>query len=877
MPVNEKRLSAAVILHSSPLSKHCAAYLLPLCLSSFRLMRKRVLVSLLSLAMVLTLLPAAAFAANGETQTDVSYIDAETGETRTCDSAAVLTSDTSTWNNAWYICASNTTIETRIEVSGTVNLILGDGATLDAKKGIHVPVGATLIVHGQADGTGNLNAKGETLSDFTSSKGENGENGYAGIGGDTSMNNTEPQVVNFGTIKLGATGIITAVGGERSAGIGGGGFLHNYQEVTGKIYIYRGTVDASCVGGYGSSIGPGVDCVDKTELTISGGVIYAEDGIGGDYPHRPDGGTTSTGTFSTGENGNAVIITSKFQNITQPDDTMSGVIFLNRTGTIYGDGEITLTEKNIVIPDSYTLKIENGKELAVAEGASLTNNGTISNEGTLTVSGTLTNNQIMQNQGALTVDGTLHNTSAVKNEGTLTVSGALHNDGILNNIGNDASIGITGQGSVAGSGAVYNQGGTVDGSIPVSDKTAENIAYLDERGTSQTAASATVVVDQTEWSGSESNGWYYAKNSTVLDSVQINGDVKLILGDSAVLGVSSISLSEGDSLTIYGQTTGTGVLKFSEQINGYKSAVTINGGVIQNSSENNYYDGALSATTLKINAGTVNSSIGSEWNGKIEINGGIINGTIGGRGSGGAIVINGGVVNADSSGQHSPEGNFAISGSSITINGGEITATAAEEEPIGDRINAIYGDQITITGGKVTATATSTAEDPYAGANAIRGGTIAISGGTVTATATGKDSNAIFGEELYADDDNSGNISISGGTVTATATGENSCGINAENTISTGKDGNAVIFASSIKNDIAEETSSGVIFEGSSGQVYSSPTVTTDFTIPADINLMINVGQSLKLTEDATVTVSGDFTGNITLESGAGAKLNNDL
>lgn len=118
---------------------------------------------------------------------------------------------------------------------------------------------------------------------------------------------------------------------------------------------------------------------------------------------------------------------------------MSGVIFLNRTGTIYGDGEITLTEKNIVIPDSYTLKIENGKELAVAEGASLTNNGTISNEGTLTVSGTLTNNQIMQNQGALTVDGTLHNTSAVKNEGTLTVSGALHNDGILNNIGNDAS------------------------------------------------------------------------------------------------------------------------------------------------------------------------------------------------------------------------------------------------------------------------------------------------------------------------------------------------------------------------------------------------------------------------------------------------------
>ena len=48
------------------------------------------------------------------------------------------------------------TIKGRVEVTGTVNLILCDGATLIAWKGITVPKGATLNIYGQSAGTGRL-------------------------------------------------------------------------------------------------------------------------------------------------------------------------------------------------------------------------------------------------------------------------------------------------------------------------------------------------------------------------------------------------------------------------------------------------------------------------------------------------------------------------------------------------------------------------------------------------------------------------------------------------------------------------------------------------------------------------------------------------
>ena len=58
----------------------------------------------------------------------------------------------------WYAVTDDITTELRPNCTGTVNLILCDGVTFNANKGINVGDGATLTVWGQSEGTGILNA-----------------------------------------------------------------------------------------------------------------------------------------------------------------------------------------------------------------------------------------------------------------------------------------------------------------------------------------------------------------------------------------------------------------------------------------------------------------------------------------------------------------------------------------------------------------------------------------------------------------------------------------------------------------------------------------------------------------------------------------------
>lgn len=56
------------------------------------------------------------------------------------------------WTTGWYAVTSNTTIEDRVMVSGTVNLILCGNAALTAEKGINVAPGNTLNIYAQSTG-----------------------------------------------------------------------------------------------------------------------------------------------------------------------------------------------------------------------------------------------------------------------------------------------------------------------------------------------------------------------------------------------------------------------------------------------------------------------------------------------------------------------------------------------------------------------------------------------------------------------------------------------------------------------------------------------------------------------------------------------------
>ena len=80
--------------------------------------------------------------------------------------------------------------------------------------------------------------------------------------------------------------------------------------------------------------------------------------------------------------------------------------------------------------------------------------------------------------------------------------------------------------------------------------TVENITYLDENGTQQTAASATQVTNSdTEWT----DGWYVAQSNITIDgTVTISGNVHLILEDGCNLTVNGgILLQSGSNMYIY--------------------------------------------------------------------------------------------------------------------------------------------------------------------------------------------------------------------------------------------------------------------------------------------------------------------------------------
>ena len=101
-----------------------------------------------------------------------------------------------TWNAGWYVVNSTVTISEPITVTGAVNLILADGCTLNAEKGIVVTTGNSLTIYAQSGGTGTLNATGTT---------DSSNNASAGIGGSTT-------IFDSGSITIHG-GVINATGG----------------------------------------------------------------------------------------------------------------------------------------------------------------------------------------------------------------------------------------------------------------------------------------------------------------------------------------------------------------------------------------------------------------------------------------------------------------------------------------------------------------------------------------------------------------------------------------------------------------------------------------------------------------------------------------
>ena len=211
----------------------------------------------------------------------------------------------------------------------------------------------------------------------------------------------------------------------------------------------------------------------------------------------------------------------------------------------------------------------------------------------------------------------------------------------------------------------------------------KTVSYIDADGTVKTVTATVLTGNETQLGTNDTN-WYVVYNDiSYSGKIYCNFDVNIILCDGVKMTMTNddtcISGSMFYTLTIYGQTKGTGTLEAkttgSYNTIGHGGRMVINGGTV-NATNTNAYHAAISSE-----------------NG-VTINGGIVNATCPGYGgygitSGGDVTINGGIVNATCPGF----GGCGINSSKTITLGWTNTS---------DRITASsYGRTVTIADGKV--------------------------------------------------------------------------------------------------------------------------------------------------------------------------------
>ena len=310
----------------------------------------------------------------------ITYIDLNGDEqvvmANKIDDSSFNTNLTAGW---WTIEATYLSNRLVIASGAEVNLILRDGITTNASKGINVPQGTSLTIWAQSAGTGKLRGgssisghenechagiggnEQEISGTITINGGIidiNAQNslGAAGIGGGGNYN------TNGGYQDTGARGTViinggtvTARGGTKGAGIGGG------HKRCGTVTINGGTVTGYSEGG--SGIGSGLSCASNVirTVTINGGTVTGSaleplagsniaygDGIGGDNcTVNINGGTvTATGYYNgSGICGATVSITDAVVTATKGSNNGYGIESTNTTLN-YTDQASIITASN---------------------------------------------------------------------------------------------------------------------------------------------------------------------------------------------------------------------------------------------------------------------------------------------------------------------------------------------------------------------------------------------------------------------------------------------------------------------------------------------------------------------------------------------------
>lgn len=319
--------------------------------------------------------------------------------------------------------------------------------------------------------------------------------------------------------------------------------------------------------------------------------------------------------------------------------------------------------------------------------------------------------------------------------------------------------------------------------------------YVDENGISRKLNDNTTEI--TASSDELSSGWYIVRETVNVNSITVSGNVHLILADGCNLTVTGDI--KGGSLTIYGQSGGTGSLTVGGSI------TSGNGGNAYSNTNNGGNGGNITINGGIVKAGSITSGIGGNGNSSGGSYGIGSNG-----GNGGKITINGGVIEAGS----------------ITSGSGGAGGPGYEGGGVGGN-----GGSVTLNGGMVKA----------GNITSGNGG----NGGNCSGYSKGNGGNG----------GNGGEITINGGIVEGTSITSGSGG-NGGSGGSNGSNGSNGSAGSIVLN-------TGIVFQGDSGQVYGGDvTLSESFAIPAGKTLTIDSEKTLTIPTGKTLTVNGTLTNN---------------
>ena len=571
-----------------------------------------------------------------------------------------------------------------------------------------------------------------TVSNFGTIKSANGVGVYLYNGGVVTNSGSSSYIGGGGQgvhIKGGAGTIINA--GTIIDGILGGIFLDNGGSIanSGSASLIKGAKGITAAGA-------------ASVITNSGTIVATGTNTPGIVFSGTFNNTVTNGGTIIGNGGTAVAFGSGNDKlILQAGYKFTGVVD-GSTGTNtleINTGSAKFTNVGVAFLNFGAIQVDSGGTLdltgvtTLPASLPLTNAGTVSNPGPLTIPGSFTNTGVFANTGTVTVTGTFTNSGSFNNTGLITGNAAgILGGGTVNNsgtiIGNGgAGVNLTTTGTVINSGLIQ---GSTYGSMSGAGGTVINTGTIKDPGIAGALIETSgVLVNQTSGLITGTIGVLFNGTSGTLTN---NGTITGTAGVAIQLGAgsNSVTLGTGSVLsgTIDGGTgagqialTGTGSMSNTISNFGTGSALSVASGASWTAS------GAWTVATVT-NSGTLQpGTAGSplKLTGKfVQASTGVLNVALKSDGTGSQLQVTGAATLAGTVAV-TPSGTFAsgatkfavvtasggVTGTFASVSGGTALLTASLSYDANDAFVTMTQQNVATT---TTPPATTTTTTPAA-------------------------------------------------------------------------------------------------------------------------------------------------------------------